>query len=75
MAAAGGRLPIRPTTKECNSRARKHFGSWKARCYNRLTEGFFPLSSGFPARNFVATQPSVGKAAGPPTTVIKRIIS
>ena len=33
--------PVSPTTKECNSRARKHFGSQKERCYNRLTEAYF----------------------------------
>jgi hypothetical protein len=33
--------PISPTTKECNSRVRKHFGSRKERCYNRLTEAYF----------------------------------
>jgi len=37
-----GLRPTSPTTKECNSRARKHFGSWKGRCYNRLTEKLFP---------------------------------
>jgi len=41
--------PVSPTTKECNSRLHKHFGSLKWRCYNRLTASYFRLSSGFPS--------------------------
>ena len=40
--------PTRPTTKECNSRASKHFGSRKRRCYNRLTESIFVYRVYFP---------------------------
>jgi len=35
----------------------KHIESMKGRCYNRVTEGFFPVMSGFPARtNLVGTR-------------------
>jgi len=50
----------RPTTKECNSRLRKHFGSWKRRCYNRLKECIMHGSSSLPAEKIPSGRPKLG---------------
>ncbi len=48
MQNPGAPRTIRPTTKECNSRVYKDFGSWKARCYNRVKEIIFVYRVHFP---------------------------
>src|SRR5271169_5526166 len=71
----GGFAPISPTTKECNSRVHSHFGRWKWRCYNRLTESIFCVSSRFSAAKTNGNAAERGKATGPAKTALKKIIS
>ena len=62
--------PTRSTTKECNSRLHKHFGCWKRRCYNRLTESITNISSRFPAReNIVRMRASWGNYLSAQTVI------
>src|ERR1700692_2506330 len=68
--------PSRPTTKECNSRVRKDFGSRKARCYNRLKENHFRVSSAFSAWKIPSGRSATwAKPLVLANTVIKRTIS
>jgi hypothetical protein len=55
----------RPTTKECNSRLRKHFGSWKRRCYNRVTECVMHGSGSFPAEAIPSGRARLGTLTCP----------
>jgi hypothetical protein len=64
-------VPISPTTKECNSRARKHFGSQKERCYNRLTEAYFSNTKWIFPRKSSPYAAKCGKSASPAKSVNK----
>jgi len=58
-------LPTGPTTKECNSRVRKHFGSRFSRCYNRVNDTNFVHPSGFPVTTATACAAHSGEACLP----------